>query len=281
MIRQGIDVPEGHNDLRRMQLRELAQLNGTLRETDCPRCTNCGSTEHKSWLCPDKPNITNNIVCSACGGAGHISKDCRSKRPGAGGPPASNAQAKIDEEYMSLMAELGEGPVPEKPSTPSFTPSQSGRFGVFEQRPAAQPRAIMAPPPMPPWGSQGPPPMGMPPMMPPPGPPGTQMPPVPGGPPPPMPWMSNNHQPPPPGSNDAMNGMPPPPGTTPPHMQIPQQWQMAQQMAPQPPQPMMPPPFPWGNAPPQFIPSAAPPPPPGAPPPVHSLLAPPPPPPPS
>lgn len=113
MIRQGIDVPEGHNDLRRMQLRELAQLNGTLRETDCPRCTNCGSTEHKSWLCPDKPNITNNIVCSACGGAGHISKDCRSKRPGAGGPPATNAQAKIDEEYMSLMAELGEGPVPE------------------------------------------------------------------------------------------------------------------------------------------------------------------------
>jgi hypothetical protein len=34
VINQGIDVPEGHNDLRRMQLRELAQLNGTLRETD-------------------------------------------------------------------------------------------------------------------------------------------------------------------------------------------------------------------------------------------------------
>lgn len=74
VIRQGIEVPEGHNDLRRMQLRELAQLNGTLRESDCPRCSNCGSTEHKSWLCPDKPNVTNNIVCSACGGAGHIAK---------------------------------------------------------------------------------------------------------------------------------------------------------------------------------------------------------------
>lgn len=44
-----------------MQLRELAQLNGTLRETDGPRCTNCGSNEHKSWLCPDKPNVTNNV----------------------------------------------------------------------------------------------------------------------------------------------------------------------------------------------------------------------------
>lgn len=67
VITQGIEVPEGHNDLRRNQLRELAQLNGTLRETDNARCTNCGSTDHKSWLCPDKPNVTNNIVCSACG----------------------------------------------------------------------------------------------------------------------------------------------------------------------------------------------------------------------
>ena len=74
VIKQGIEVPEGHNDLRRMQLRELAQLNGTLRETEGPRCTNCGSNEHKSWLCPDKPNVTNNIMCSSCGGAGHIAK---------------------------------------------------------------------------------------------------------------------------------------------------------------------------------------------------------------
>ena len=34
VIKQGVDVPEGQNDLRRNQLRELAQLNGTLREGD-------------------------------------------------------------------------------------------------------------------------------------------------------------------------------------------------------------------------------------------------------
>lgn len=36
------------------------------------------------------------------------------KRPGAGGPPVvnPNEKAKIDEEYMSLMAELGEAPPP-------------------------------------------------------------------------------------------------------------------------------------------------------------------------
>lgn len=45
-----MEVPENQNDLRRMQLRELAQLNGTLRENDGLRCNNCGATDHKSWL---------------------------------------------------------------------------------------------------------------------------------------------------------------------------------------------------------------------------------------
>lgn len=79
IIRQGVEVPEGQNDLRRMQLRELALLNGTLRENDGPRCTNCGATNHRSWQCPDKPNVTNNVICSNCGGVGHIARDCREK----------------------------------------------------------------------------------------------------------------------------------------------------------------------------------------------------------
>lgn len=220
-------MPEGHNDLRRMQLRELAQLNGTLRETDGIRCSNCGSTEHKSWLCPDKPNVTNNIVCSSCGGAGHIAKDCRSKRPGAGGPPSSNVQAKIDEEYLSLMAELGEGPVPAK--TKEIDPLvqaqlSRGNYSLFD-RPSA-PKAIAAPPSItPPWNSQQN--MNIPPLMagPPQAPPGPPPPLM-----PPMPWMSNsNNQPPPPGDSLMPPGtgninimappgtqptiMPPPPGT--------------------------------------------------------------------
>lgn len=61
VIKQGIEVPEGHNDLRRMQLRELAQLNGTLRETDGPRCSNCGSTEHKRYLYIDQSTTFSNF----------------------------------------------------------------------------------------------------------------------------------------------------------------------------------------------------------------------------
>lgn len=214
VIKQGIDVPEGHNDLRRMQLRELAQLNGTLRETDGPRCTNCGSTEHKSWLCPDKPNVTNNIMCSSCGGAGHIAKDCKGKRPGQGGPPTANSQAKIDEEYLSLMAELGEGPPP-KAKDDHMGQSQMhhhrGTNSLFE-RPSA-PRAInCAPNPPPQWNTNMPPPPQPPPQPPPFGIPALMQPP-PGIPPPPMmPWMPPSQPLPPGSSNDSM---PLPPGTGP------------------------------------------------------------------
>lgn len=97
IIRQGVEVPEGQNDLRRMQLRELALLNGTLRENDGPRCTNCGATTHRSWQCPDKPNVTNNVICTNCGSAGHIAKDCREQKNATGALGAPD-KAKIDEE---------------------------------------------------------------------------------------------------------------------------------------------------------------------------------------
>ena len=43
---------------------------------------------------------------------GHISKDCMGKKPGGwNGEP----KTAMDEEYMSLMAELGEGPAPPPP----------------------------------------------------------------------------------------------------------------------------------------------------------------------
>ena len=107
-------MPENQNDLRRSQLRELALLNGTLREHDGPRCTNCGSNNHRSWQCPDKPNITNNVFCTNCNGAGHIARDCREK------PSSDVDKAKIDEEYNSLMAELGESKAQSSVSLSSY-----------------------------------------------------------------------------------------------------------------------------------------------------------------
>lgn len=46
-------IPDGQNELRKLQLRELALLNGTLRPEDLAsgaRCSNCGSDEHKTWV---------------------------------------------------------------------------------------------------------------------------------------------------------------------------------------------------------------------------------------
>lgn len=41
---QAASIPEGQNELKRNQLRELAALNGTLRDDENQACQNCKST---------------------------------------------------------------------------------------------------------------------------------------------------------------------------------------------------------------------------------------------
>merc|ERR1719187_1160936 len=74
MIRQGIEVPEGENILLRNQLQELARLNGTLRED--------GALSKLKQIQEAQAIVTNQIFCLVCGGAGHLSADCKQKRPG-------------------------------------------------------------------------------------------------------------------------------------------------------------------------------------------------------
>jgi len=145
IIKEAVEVPEDQNDLRKMQLRELAMLNGTFREGEFgPRCSNCGATTHKAWQCPDKPNVTNTVVCNNCGGIGHIAKDCRTPRNYGNDSSSGN---KIDEEYMSLMAELGEGPSPKSESSSGGGSRQQsyGGPGLFDRQ-QGPPRAITAGP---------------------------------------------------------------------------------------------------------------------------------------
>ncbi|MFT7796291.1 splicing factor 1-like [Arapaima gigas] len=114
ILKQGIETPEDQNDLRKMQLRELARLNGTLREDD--------NRVLRPWQNSEPRSITNTTVCIKCGGAGHISSDCKftsSFAPRPGEPQSAQDKARMDKEYLSLMAELGEAPVASSSGGPS------------------------------------------------------------------------------------------------------------------------------------------------------------------
>jgi splicing factor 1 len=99
-----------------LQLRELAVLNGTLRDDENQICQNCGGVGHRKYDCPEQRNFTANIICRVCGSAGHMARDCTvNKDPnavaqlgGGGGGGGGGAGKGFDSEYAKLMAELGE-----------------------------------------------------------------------------------------------------------------------------------------------------------------------------
>ncbi len=106
IVQQGIDLPETANDLRRNQLRELALLNGTLREND--------SLNKLKIIAQAQTIVTNTIICGLCGSAGHITSDCKMKTAEKEGEIVEKKETwaereKMDSEYISLMAELGQG----------------------------------------------------------------------------------------------------------------------------------------------------------------------------
>uniref|UniRef100_A0A8C7I7Y5 Branchpoint-bridging protein n=1 Tax=Oncorhynchus kisutch TaxID=8019 RepID=A0A8C7I7Y5_ONCKI len=266
ILKQGIETPEDQNDLRKMQLRELARLNGTLREDD--------NRILRPWQSTEPRSVTNTTLCTKCGGAGHISSDCKFTSsfaaPRAGEPPQSaQDKARMDKEYLSLMAELGEAPVPSSGGGHCNNQNSGHNRGNNNNQP----------PPV----SLLPPPMGM--MPPPPPPPNNQPPPPPSGPLPP--WQQQAPPPPPASSMATSAPLPwqqnttttssPGSGNLPP-------WQQPQQSAAsaaQPPPPMGNPsmvPPPPGVQPP--LPPGAPPPPPPPPPGSAGMMYAPPPPPP-
>lgn len=115
VIETAASTPEGQNDHKRNQLRELAALNGTLRDDENQICQNCGGVGHRKYDCPEQKNFTANIICRVCGSAGHMARDCTVNRdpnappPPDGPPPPQITRGGFDSEYASLMAELGEG----------------------------------------------------------------------------------------------------------------------------------------------------------------------------
>lgn len=109
---QAASIPEGQNELKRNQLRELAALNGTLRDDENQACQNCGEIGHRKYDCPNARNYTANIICRVCGNAGHMARDCPDRQRGQdwrGMQQRRPPGGEVDNDYANIMQELGGG----------------------------------------------------------------------------------------------------------------------------------------------------------------------------
>jgi splicing factor 1 len=184
MIEQMLVVIDDEKNVhKQQQLRELALLNGTLKEDEF--CQICAEKGHRSFECPKRYSMKGKqslqVKCAICGDTSHPTRDC-SQKPDQQNPAN---QKEMDTDYMSFMAEL-DGKKVEKapPQAPPGAPNMCG--------PAGGPQGNMPPPP----AGLPPPPIG-----------GAKLPPPPpGGAPPPITGL-----PPPPSGA----GLPPPPAAPP------------------------------------------------------------------
>jgi len=120
VIETAASIPEGQNELKRNQLRELAALNGTLRDDENQACQNCGEIGHRKYDCPQKQNFTASIICRVCGQAGHMARDCTDRKVGQpwrnDGRPEGRQAPRIggapENELDAFMAEMGGGSAP-------------------------------------------------------------------------------------------------------------------------------------------------------------------------
>lgn len=126
VIDKAIYSGPGENDFKRNQLKELAILNGTLREESEHICSLCGEKGHTRHDCPNKRKIdyVSTLVCSKCGNVGHLAKDCRlsvgqyatDANTGAARTIMDAGQDKnkaMDDEFASMMRDLNGEDQPE------------------------------------------------------------------------------------------------------------------------------------------------------------------------
>lgn len=90
-----VPVEEGKNEHKRQQLRELAEINGTLRE--------------RIWINPEPLSFDPaQVKCAICGEVSHPTSDCPLK--GTSGVSYVETSHQIDSEYEKFLAEIGEKP---------------------------------------------------------------------------------------------------------------------------------------------------------------------------
>ncbi|QIW96144.1 hypothetical protein AMS68_001662 [Peltaster fructicola] len=129
VIETAASIPEGQNELKRNQLRELAALNGTLRDDENQACQNCGEIGHRKFDCPQQRNYTASIICRVCGNAGHMARDCPDRPRGndwrnmpARPPPVNPAE----QDFQNFMNELGGNATADSSRQIGYSDAQGG-----------------------------------------------------------------------------------------------------------------------------------------------------------
>ncbi|KAL5728399.1 Splicing factor 1 [Ranunculus cassubicifolius] len=104
------------NEHKRQQLKELAEINGTVRVDEY--CRLCGEQGHRQLVCPSRlTTFKSDVLCKVCGDGGHPTIDC---------PMKASTGKKMEDEYMNFLAELG-GNVPDSSAKQnSALPNNSG-----------------------------------------------------------------------------------------------------------------------------------------------------------
>jgi splicing factor 1 len=157
VIATAASTPDEQNDHKRQQLRELAMLNGTLRDDENQPCQNCGKLGHRKWDCPEQKNFTANVVCRNCGNMGHMARDCIAHRDKGRTGGVNPTTPQFDSEYSALMAELGEAPPPSASGGPPPPQHHNGPPGYGAGSPMTAQAPQLAPGmgpdgrPLPPW----------------------------------------------------------------------------------------------------------------------------------
>lgn len=105
-------IDDEKNVHKQNQLRELALLNGTLKDEEW--CNLCGEKGHRNFECPKRFSMAAGggaglqIKCAICGDTSHPTRDCKMVKNDGGvdGEDFVNKERQLDSDYSAFMAEL-------------------------------------------------------------------------------------------------------------------------------------------------------------------------------
>ncbi|KAK9812787.1 hypothetical protein WJX72_003699 [[Myrmecia] bisecta] len=122
-----VPTDEARNEHKRLQLRELAALNGTLK--DDQHCYLCGSNGHRQYECP---NRTDDIYQLPTAMQEKVQEQYQRDVARMSGDPNAG---KMDDEYKTFLASLGGGPMPDERSSGGGGVGQRMGVGGHKMRP--------------------------------------------------------------------------------------------------------------------------------------------------